>query len=161
MIKKQQQIQQKMKWQHFYNYLKNIKVEFFNKISNNSNLFFLKGLAHFEALELLSNQSSITLQTMSHGNEKLLEQIDNYFQINDDDNLDLDDKLDSLTTNDDNQIPSLDILSQKFTAYQTQLRSTVSVDKLLEVYESANQFIKEWDWMDTELDQKVNEKKKP
>jgi hypothetical protein len=95
---------------------------------------------------------------MSHGNEKLLEQINNYFQINDDDD-NLNDKLDSLTINDDNQIPSLDILSQKFTGYQTQLRSTVSVDKLLEVYESANQFIKEWDWMDTELDQKVNKNK--
>jgi hypothetical protein len=93
---------------------------------------------------------------MSHGNEKILEQIDNYFQINDDE--DFNNKLDSLTINDDNddnQIPSLDVLSQKFTAHQTQLRSTVSVDKLLEVYESANQFIKEWDWMDTELDQKV------
>src|SRR5262249_46995145 len=115
--------------------------------------------AHFEALELLSNHSSIVLQTMSHGNEKLLEQIDTYFQINDDDNnFDIDNKLDSLTINDDNinnQIPSLDVLSQKFTAYQTQLRSTVSVDKLLEVYESADQFLKEWDWMDTELDQKV------
>jgi hypothetical protein len=95
---------------------------------------------------------------MSHGNEKVLEQIDNYFQINDDD-LELNNQLDSLTTNDDsdnnNQIPTLDILSQKFTAHQTQFRSTVSVDKILEVYESANQFIKEWDWMDTELDQKV------
>jgi hypothetical protein len=126
--------------------------------SKNSNFYFL-GLAHFEALELLSNQSSIILQTMSHGNEKILEQINTYFQINDDDDdSDLDKKLDSLAVNDDtdnNQIPSLDILSQKFTAYQTQLRSTVSVDKLLEVYESANQFLKEWDWMDTELDQKV------
>ena len=121
-------------------------------------IYFKLGLAHFEALELLSNQSSIILQTMSHGNEKVLEQIENYFQINDDD-LELNNQLDSLTTNDDsdnnNQIPTLDILSQKFTAHQTQLRSTVSVDKILEVYESANQFIKEWDWMDTELDQKV------
>ena len=101
---------------------------------------------------------------MSAGNEKILEQIDDYFQIDDDDDIELNNQLDSLTTNDDNdsknQVPSLDILSQKFTAYQTQLRSTVSVDKLLEVYESANQFIKEWDWMDTELDQKVNRKNK-
>jgi hypothetical protein len=113
-------------------------------------------------LELLSNQSSIVLQTMSPGNEKILEQIDSYFQINDDDDSDLDNKLDSLTINEDNdnnQIPSLDILSQKFTAYQTQLRSTISVDKILEVYESADQFLKEWDWMDTELDQKVRKKK--
>ncbi len=99
---------------------------------------------------------------MSPGNEKILEQIDSYFQINDDDDSDLDNKLDSLTINEDNdnnQIPSLDILSQKFTAYQTQLRSTISVDKILEVYESADQFLKEWDWMDTELDQKVRKKK--
>ncbi len=111
------------------------------------------GLAHFEALELLSNQSSTILQSMSYGNEKLLEEISNYFQINDDDEL----TLNSLTINDDNEhdIPSLDILSQKFTAHQTQLRSTVPVDKLLEVYESAYQFLKEWEWMDTELDQKV------
>ena len=97
---------------------------------------------------------------MSSGNEKILEQIDNYFQINDDEeeDLEIDNRLNSLTVkddNDNNQIPSLDILSQKFTAHQTQLRSTVSVDKLLEVYESANEFLKEWDWMDTELDQKV------
>jgi hypothetical protein len=93
---------------------------------------------------------------MSHGNEELLEQISSYFQINDDDEL----TLNSLTINDDNEhdIPSLDILSQKFTAYQTQLRSTVPVDKLLEVYESANQFLKEWEWMDTELDQRVLKK---
>ena len=45
------------------------------------------GLAHFEALELLSNQSSIVLQTMSRGNEEILEQIDDYFQINDDDSI--------------------------------------------------------------------------
>ncbi|CAF4534546.1 unnamed protein product [Rotaria sp. Silwood1] len=116
-----------------------------------------QGLAHFEALELLSNQSSTTLQTMSYGNEKILEQIDNYFQLDDDD-MDINNTLDSSTISDDNDnnhIPSLDILSQKFTAYQTQLRSTVSVDKLLEVYESANQFLTEWDWMDTELDQKT------
>jgi hypothetical protein len=92
---------------------------------------------------------------MSYGNEKLLEEISSYFQINDDDEL----TLNSLTINDDNEqdIPSLDILSQKFTAYQTQLRSTIPVDKLLEVYESANQFLKEWEWMDTELDQKVTQ----
>jgi len=124
-------------------------------------LFYL-GLAHYEALELLSNQSSIVLQAMSSGNEKLLEQIDDYFQINDEEeDLETDNKLDSLTINNDNgnnQVPSLDILSQKFTAYQTQLRSTVSVEKLLEVYESANEFLKEWDWMDTELDQKVIKK---
>ena len=64
-------------------------------------------------------------------------------------------ELDQSNHNEDNLVPSLDDLTQKFTAYQTQLRSTVSVDKLLEVYESANQFLKEWDWMDTELDQKV------
>jgi hypothetical protein len=96
---------------------------------------------------------------MSHGNEKLLEQIENYFKLNDDDDdiLELNNQVDSLTINDDkNQIPTLDVLSQKFTAYQTQLRSTIPVDKLLEVYESADQFLKEWDWMDTELDQKVN-----
>ncbi|CAM4797539.1 unnamed protein product [Rotaria magnacalcarata] len=117
-----------------------------------------QGLAHFEALELLSNQSSITLQTMSHGNEKFLEQINHYFQLDDDDDQEINNELDSLTTydsNDNNHIPSLEILSQKFTAYQTQLRSTISVDKLLEVYESANQFLTEWDWSDTELDQKT------
>jgi predicted Rossmann fold nucleotide-binding protein DprA/Smf involved in DNA uptake len=104
-------------------------------------------------LELLSNQSSTILQTMSHGNEKLIEDIATYFQIDDEDEL----TLNSLKINDDNEqdIPSLDILSQKFTAYQTQLRSTIPVDKLLEVYESADQFLKEWEWMDTELDQKV------
>ena len=94
---------------------------------------------------------------MSHGNEKFLEQIDSYFQFKDDD-LTLDEHVDTLTIQDDNdrhQIPTLDVLSQKFTAHQTQLRSTIPVDKLLEVYESANQFLKEWDWMDTELDQKV------
>ena len=91
---------------------------------------------------------------MSHGNENLLAEISSYFQLNDDDLT-----LNSLTINDDNEHdipPTLDILSQKFTAHQTQLRSTVPVDKLLEVYESANQFLKEWEWMDTELDQKVN-----
>ena len=116
-----------------------------------------QGMAHFEALELLSNQSSLVLQTMSHGNEKLLEQVDTYFQF-DDDELTLDEQVDTLTLQDDNDrqlIPTLDVLSQKFTAYQTQLRSSIPVDKLLEVYESANQFLKEWDWMDTELDQKV------
>ncbi len=147
-----------MKWLHFYNYLKNIKVKILKIKSKLFKFIRFLGLAHFEALELLSNQSSIVLQTMNYGNEKILEQIENYFQLNDDDDLDLNEKFDSLTINDDNdhhQIPSLDILSQKFTAYQTQLRSTVSVDKLLEVYESADQFLKEWDWMDTELDQKV------
>jgi len=151
-------MQQKMKWLHFYNYLKNIKVKILKIKSKLFKIIRFLGLAHFEALELLSNQSSIVLQTMNHGNEKILEQIENYFQLNDDDDLNLNEKFDSLTINDDNdhhQIPSLDILSQKFTAYQTQLRSTVSVDKLLEVYESADQFLKEWDWMDTELDQKV------
>ncbi len=91
---------------------------------------------------------------MSHGNEKLIEEISKYFLVDDeDDEL----TLNSLVINDDNQhdIPSLGILSQKFTAYQTQLRSTVPVDKLLEVYESENQFLKEWEWTDTELDQKV------
>jgi hypothetical protein len=159
MRKKQKQLSQKLKWQHFYNYLKNIWVKFAFKSRIIFYYLFPLGLAHFEALELLSNQSSIILQTMSHGNEKLLEQVDNYFQIDDDNDLELNNPLDSLTTNDDNdnshQIPTLDILSQKFTAHQTQLRSTVSVDKLLEVYESADQFLKEWDWMDTELDQKV------
>jgi len=132
--------------------LKNIKVK-------STKLFCLfcffsshLGLVHFEALELLSNQSSIILQSMSYGNENLLEEISSYFQINDDELT-----LNSVTINDDNEhdIPTLDILSQKFTAYQTQLRSTISVDKLLEVYESANQFIKEWEWTDTELDQQV------
>ncbi|CAF5151861.1 unnamed protein product, partial [Rotaria sp. Silwood1] len=52
-----------------------------------------QGLAHFEALELLSNQSSTTLQTMSYGNEKILEQIDNYFQLDDDD-MDINNTLD-------------------------------------------------------------------
>lgn len=116
------------------------------------------GLAHFEALELLSNQSALVLQTMSSGNEKVLEQVDGYFQVNDNDD-DLEHQFDSLTTNettdDHRQIPTLDVLSQRFTAYQTQLRSTIPVDKILEVYESAEQFLKEWDWMDTELDQKV------
>ncbi|CAF3175885.1 unnamed protein product [Rotaria socialis] len=118
-----------------------------------------QGLAHFEALELLSNQSSITLQTMSHGNEKFLEQINHYFLLeDDDDDQEINNALDSSTvydSNDNNRIPSLEIVSQKFTTYQTQLRSTVSVDKLLEVYESANQFLTEWDWSDTELDQKT------
>ena len=93
---------------------------------------------------------------MSHGNEKLLEEISGYFQVNDDDDDEL--TVNSLSINDDNEqeIPNLNILSQKFTAYQTQLRSTIPVDKLLEVYESAEQFLKEWEWMDTELDQKVN-----
>lgn len=111
------------------------------------------GLVHFEALELLSNQSSTILQSTSYGNEKLLENIGSYFEINDDDEL----TLNSLSINDENErdIPSLDILSQNFTAYQTQLRSTVPVDKLLEVYESANQFLKDWEWTDTELDQKA------
>ena len=109
------------------------------------------GLAHFEALESLSNQSSIILQSMSHGNEEFLEEISTYFQLNDDE--------DELTINNENEqeIPSLDVLSKKFTAYQTQLRSTVPVDKLLEVYESSNQFLTEWEWTDTELDQKVIE----
>ena len=89
---------------------------------------------------------------MSFGNEKLLEQIDKYFELPDEND---NDELDQSNHNEDNLVPSLDDLTQKFTAYQTQLRSTVSVDKLLEVYESANQFLKEWDWMDTELDQKV------
>lgn len=90
---------------------------------------------------------------MSFGNEKLLDEIGGYFQINDDDEL----TLNSLSINDDNEreTPTLDILSQNFTAYQTQLRSTVPVDKLLEVYESANQFLKDWEWTDTELDQQV------
>jgi hypothetical protein len=92
---------------------------------------------------------------MTHGNESLLEQIETYFQFNDDDFTFNDDDNSSIDTNNDNQIPTLDVLSQKFTAYQTQVRSTVPVDKLLEVYESANQFLKEWDWLDTELDQKV------
>lgn len=117
-----------------------------------------QGLVHFEALELLSNQSALVLQTTSPGNEQLLEQIDNYFQLKDDDDLTLNDDTETSTTHDDpthSQIPSLDVLSQKFTAYQSQLRSTVPVEKLLEVYESVNQFLQEWDWMDTELDQKV------
>ena len=116
-----------------------------------------QGLVHFEALELLSNQSSLVLQTMSSGNEKLLEQIEEYFQL-DDDEITLNEETDASTTHDDHNnssIPTLDVLSQNFTAYQTQLRSTVPVEKLLEVYESANQFLQEWDWMDTELDQKV------
>ncbi len=123
------------------------------------NCFLFVGLAHFEALELLSNQSSTILQSMSHGNEELIEEISTYFQINDDeDEL----TINSLTITEENEhdIPTLDILSQKFTAYQTQLRSTIPVDKLLEVYESANQFLKEWEWMDTELDQRVNRRKK-
>ncbi|CAF3631905.1 unnamed protein product, partial [Rotaria sp. Silwood2] len=93
-----------------------------------------------------------------HSTYSLLQPTNNYFQLDDDD-YEINNILDSSTTyddnNDNNHIPSLDILSQKFTAYQTQLRSTVSVDKLLEVYESANQFLTEWDWMDTELDQKT------
>lgn len=91
---------------------------------------------------------------MTHGNEDLLEEISKYFQLDDED-----DELtwNSLTIKDENdrEIPSLDILSTKFTAYQTQLRSTIPVDKLLEVYESANQFLTEWEWTNTELDQKV------
>ncbi|CAF0789073.1 unnamed protein product [Rotaria sp. Silwood1] len=126
---------------------KNEPVSFFHLFEKH------QGLAHFEALELLSNQSATMIQSMSYGNEKLFDEISTYFQINDDDEL----TLNSLKINDNNEddIPTLDILSQKFTAYQTQLRSTVSVDKLLEVYESANQFIKEWEWMDTEIDQKT------
>ncbi|CAF2401092.1 unnamed protein product [Rotaria sp. Silwood2] len=127
--------------------IKNEPVSFFHLFEKH------QGLAHFEALELLSNQSATILHSMSYGNEKLFDEISTYFQINDDDEL----TLNSLTINNNNEhdIPSLDILSQKFTAYQTQLRATVSVDKLLEVYESAHEFIKEWEWMDTELDQKT------
>lgn len=120
-----------------------------------------QGLVHFEALELLSNQSSLVFRTMNATNEALLEQIDEYFQLDDDD-LTLSDENETSTTIDDHnhsQIPTLDVLSQKFTAYQSQLRSTIPVDKLLEVYESANQFLQEWDWMDTELDQKVTKLK--
>jgi len=116
-----------------------------------------QGLVHFEALELLSNQSSLVFRTMNATNEALLVQIDEYFQLDDDD-LTLSDENETSTTIDDHnhsQIPTLDVLSQKFTAYQSQLRSTIPVDKLLEVYESANQFLQEWDWMDTELDQKT------
>lgn len=93
---------------------------------------------------------------MSHGNEEFLEDISKYFQLDeDDDEL----TLNSLNINNDNEqeIPSLDVLSKKFTAYQSQLRSTVPVDKLLEVYESSNQFLTEWEWTDSELDQKVIE----
>ncbi|CAF3568145.1 unnamed protein product [Rotaria sordida] len=127
---------------------KNEPVSFFHLFEKH------QGLAQFEALELLSNQSATILQSMNYGNEKLFDEISTYFQINDDDD---ELTLNSLTVNDnyEHDIPTLDILSQKFTAYQTQLRSTVSVDKLLEVYESANQLIKEWEWMDTELDQKT------
>ena len=95
----------------------------------------------------------MVLQTMIHGNENLLEQISTYFQVDDDDEL----TLNSLNINDqhDSDIPTLDVLSQKFTAYQTQLRSVVSTEKLLEAYESAHQCLKGWEWMDTEDDQKV------
>ena len=44
-------------------------------------------------------------------------------------------------------------------AYQTQLRSVIPVNKLLEVYESFNQFLTEWEWTNFELDQKVMENK--
>lgn len=118
-----------------------------------------QGLAHFEALELLSNQSSIVLQTMGLGNERVLEQIETYFQCDDDDDdLTLNEETEpsaNRSTTGNHSIPSLDALSQRFTAYQTQLRSPVTAEKSLEVYESANQFLKEWDWMDTELDQKT------
>ena len=95
---------------------------------------------------------------MSHGNEDLLEEIDKYFQLDDEDN---ELALNSLKINHENEqeIPSLDVVSQKFTAYQTQLRSTIPVDKLLEVYESFNQFLTEWERTDSELDQKVIENK--
>ena len=96
---------------------------------------------------------------MGQGNETVLEQIETYFQCDDDeDDLTLNEDPDpsaSRNTTGNHSIPTLDILSQRFTAYQTQLRSPVTVEKSLEVYESANQFLKEWDWMDTELDQKV------
>ena len=118
-------------------------------------LFVVLGPDPFEALELLSIESTTILQSMSHGNEKFFDDITIYFQINDDDDELI---LNSLTINDNNEheIPTLEILSKKYTAHQAQLRSTASADKLLEVYESANQFIKEWKLMDTELDQKVN-----
>ena len=96
---------------------------------------------------------------MGQGNERVLEQIETYFQCDDDDDdLTLNEETEpsaSRNTTGNHSIPSLDVLSQRFTAYQTQLRSPVTVEKSLEVYESANQFLKEWDWMDTELDQKV------
>ena len=103
---------------------------------------------HFEALELLSTQSTTILQTMRHGHENLLNEIATYFQLNDDDEL----TLNSLSIADhfEQEIPTLENLSEKFTAYQMQLHSTVSVDKLLEVYESANEFFR-----DTEIDEKV------
>ena len=116
---------------------------------------FLLGLIHYESLELLSNQSAAIIQNMRHGNEKLFEDISSYFHIRDNDDDEL--TLNSLTINNDNEfkIPSLDILSQNFTAYQTQLRSTVSVNKLLEIYESTSQYLTEWKWIDAELDHKV------
>jgi hypothetical protein len=121
---------------------------------------FSQGLTNFEQLELLSNRSSTIVQTMTYGNEALLEQISTYFHLNNDDDDDDDDDeltLNSLTINEQyrDDIPTLDSLSQKFTAYQMQVRSTVSVDKLLELYESAHQFINECDRTDTHINQKV------
>ena len=93
------------------------------------------------------------LQTTPY--EPLLEQISTYFRIADDDD---ELTLNSLTiqANHEDAVPTLEVLSQNFTAYQTQLRSTIPVDKLLEVYESANQCLQDWEWMDTEADQKVS-----
>ncbi|CAF1311474.1 unnamed protein product [Adineta steineri] len=113
--------------------IKNEPVTFFQLLEK------YQGLIHFEALELLSNQSTIILQTMNYENEKILEEISSYFQIG----------------NNEQDIPTLDILSKNFTSYQTQLRSSISVDKLLEIYESASQFLKEYESMDTEFDQKT------
>ena len=127
-----------------------------NETLNFSQLFEkYHGLADYAALESLSRQSSLILQTMVHGNENLLEQISRYFHVDDDDEL----TLNSLTIHEQQQsdIPTLDVLSQRFTAYQTQLRSVVSTEKLLEVYDSASQCLKGWEWLDTEDDQTVSE----
>lgn len=92
---------------------------------------------------------------MSHGNETLLEEIASYFELNEDDEDELTLNSLSITHHHEEEIPTLESLSERFTAYQMQLHSTVSVDQLLEVYESAHLFMKEWEWTDTEVDQKV------
>ncbi|CAF1040516.1 unnamed protein product [Didymodactylos carnosus] len=128
--------------------------------SNHNSITFTRlfeknqGLTHLEALESLSSQASIKVQTFDYRNNELLEKIAVYFDMENDKRED-DSSNNEAMNNIENQIPNIDDLSFKFTTYQTQLRSTVSMDKVLEVYQSAHEFIKEWDWMDTALDQKT------
>lgn len=102
-----------------------------------------------EKLETISKQSSMMVETMRFENENLLEQISVYFQSEDEDS-----KLRSLGLA-EQEIPTVETLSQHFTSYQSQLRTTVSSDKILEVYQSANELITEGQWSNTETDKKV------